>query len=142
MFNISHYPNINIYINFIPKSPVSDDYNCIAWSLGIDYMSVGHENLRGIYQPPNISKIPNINNDKRMYNYYGFIDADDSSIEIGYEKIVIYIKDGIVTHAAKQYNKDWWHSKMGASVDAIHHLNAIQGAIYGYPEFYMKRKNS
>lgn len=144
MFDIKHYPRIKLGVNFIPKSPICDEYNCIAWSLDIDYMSVGHENLTGIYWPDNISKIPNINNYKRMYNSYGFIDASTSDLEEGFKKVAIYVrgtnpKTGIVVHAAKQIDDIWWSSKMGDNIDGIHHLDAIQGILYGYPRFFMKK---
>ena len=58
--------------------------------------------------------------------------CSDSSLEAGYEKIAIYVKDGIPTHAARQLGDGRWTSKLGKYEDIEHDsLDALNGDGYG-----------
>ena len=59
--------------------------------------------------------------------------------EGGYEKIAIYVKSGIPTHAARQLENRLWTSKCGIGEDIEHNLEGLEGEHYGKAIHFMKR---
>ncbi len=64
----------------------------------------------------------------------------DGSFEVGFEKVAIFAKNGVPTHAARQIDEHCWTSKLGGNVDIEHELKSIEGATYGNVVRYLKRK--
>jgi hypothetical protein len=58
-----------------------------------------------------------------------------------FERVAIYTKDNIPTHAAKQLNDGRWKSKLGPWEDIEHNTTkAVEEYIYGKVAVYMKRR--
>ena len=72
--------------------------------------------------------------------------CDDGEPEPGYEKVVIYVKDGSPTHAARQLANGKWTSKLGAHID-VEHPTPTSLVVelpnlfpeYGLPAQYLRR---
>jgi hypothetical protein len=57
-------------------------------------------------------------------------------------RIVLYIKDGKPTHAARQLPTGKWTSKLGSDIDIEHdYPEVLNGQDYGIASIFMKRKN-
>jgi hypothetical protein len=77
----------------------------------------------------------------------GYEICGNGAAEVGYDKIAIYEKNGIPTHAAKQLEDGRWKSKLGEwediehkTVEAVQTFNGI--GLYGEVAVYMKRKRA
>ena len=79
-----------------------------------------------------------------MYEYYPCLSAQ---LESGYEKIALYIKDGVPEHAARQLPNGAWTSKLGQLMDIEHvtlsdlptlGLNTLMA--YGSPSVFFRRR--
>jgi hypothetical protein len=44
---------------------------------------------------------------KKLYEFYGYEECDNSSYDYKYDKISFYAKDSIPLHAAKQFCNIW-----------------------------------
>lgn len=56
----------------------------------------------------------------------------DSSLEAGYEKVAIFVKNSLPSHAARQLESGAWTSKLGPSHDIEHDaLSGVEGSEYG-----------
>ena len=47
------------------------------------------------------------------------------------EKVALFCKAGVPTHASRQLNEVFWTSKLGQEIDISHDLEAISGKAYG-----------
>jgi hypothetical protein len=80
----------------------------------------------------------------QAYGTIGYAVCDNGEVEAGYDKIALYEKNGVPTHAAKQLEDGWWKSKLGEWEDIKHKtVEAVQTfrgiGLYGEVAFYMKR---
>lgn len=75
----------------------------------------------------------------RGYATLGFEPCEDGTFEDGYEKLAIYVKDGVPKHVAIQRNNGLWQSKMGHSEDICHRLESLQGGSFGEAKLFMCR---
>jgi len=119
-------------------SPPSKKYNCIAWAAA-DNSRGWWPNKYG-YWPPNIPREETLDAFIKAYSTLSYEKCSNSDYEEGYEKIAIYIKDGVPTHAARQLKSGLWTSKLGQSFDIIHTFESLDGGTYGNAEVFMKRK--
>jgi hypothetical protein len=69
----------------------------------------------------------------------GYVVCEDSSLEAGFEKVAIYLSDGIPTHAARQLQDGAWTCKLGQGFDIRHTLEAIEGPAYGLASLILVR---
>jgi hypothetical protein len=124
------------------KSCPDGFYNCVAWAAevnddwwwppgesdgfwpdGHDRSDLGRGNFIGVFE-----------------EVLGYRVCADGVLEDGYQKVVIYERDGIVTHMARQLSDGQWTSKMGIWEDVTHQsLEAMAGGEYGDVVVYMKR---
>ena len=64
-------------------------------------------------------------------------------MEKGFQKIALYVKDGIPTHAARQLPTGKWTSKLGRDIDIEHDFpEVLNGADYGVASIFMKKEIS
>ncbi len=121
---------------YLRTSQPTFDYNCIAyaagddtqrWDPGFGYWPDG--------LPRNNKKLTLI----KLFRGLGFGACKDGSIEDGFEKIVIYTKNGAGTHASKQLLDGYWSSKLGDLDDIKHTLDGLIGDQYGSPSVFMRR---
>ena len=131
------------------KSPETPDYryNCIAFA-------ADDENLWWWPDQDGDGHWPN--GAKREVTRVAFVQAfeligykvcENGDVEAGYDKIALYEKNGVPTHAAKQLDDGRWKSKLGPWEDIEHKtveaVQTFQGiGLYGEVAFYMKRKRA
>ena len=73
------------------------------------------------------------------YETLSYVECPDETFEPGYEKIAIFVLNGVPTHAARQLDSKYWTSKLGKHEDISHSLHDLAGHRYGLVERYMKR---
>ena len=69
----------------------------------------------------------------------GYSPCRNAQAEPGYEKIAIYVKPGIPTHAARQLQNGRWTSKLGDWERIQHDIDALEGNEYGEIAQIMRR---
>lgn len=121
-------------------------YNCIAWAAS--------DTRRGFwwphadcYWPSWIEREPTIPCFVRAFRWLGYRLCDNSRLESGYEKVVLYAIGQSPKHMARQLPDGTWTSKLGGLEDITHFtLDAVEsygpGPIrgeYGCPVVYMRR---
>jgi hypothetical protein len=70
----------------------------------------------------------------------GFEPCAGGEWEDGFEKVAIYALNGVVKHAALQYDRQWWRSKLASDEDIQHTLAGLEGPCYGKVVAYLKRR--
>jgi hypothetical protein len=74
------------------------------------------------------------------FSVIGYRTCNDPSLERGIEKIAIYLRNGVPTHAAKQLPDGRWKSKLGQLQDIEHNtLKAVEEYKYGKALIFMSR---
>ena len=112
-------------------------YNCIAWAAGDD--TQWWSPISQYYWPPNVPRDRTIDAYKMAFSTKGFIETANKDFVPGVERIVIYAKNGVPQHAARQIGKNRWWSKMGSDADIQHTLMGVSGAEYGQPVVFMEK---
>jgi hypothetical protein len=124
-------------------SPVDEFYNCVGWAVHRKDVIWPDEDEQWRW-PPEIRRDETRESFERFFSLLGFVRSANTRLERGYEKVAIYIKDGLVKHVARQYptgrEKGYWTSKLGAHADVRHTTpEVIQGSSYGFVALIMKR---
>lgn len=133
------FPNLT-QSGYAITSPHNPRYNCIAWAA--DDAASWWEPARspGLYWPPGASMSATLNAYMEAYALQGYQPCVDHNLEPGFEKIALFTKDAIPTHAAKQLETGVWTSNLGQSFDIQHHsLLGVEGDEYGQVAQIMKR---
>lgn len=131
--------------NHHETSEQSKKYNCIAWALNINDDKwapyTGRTWFVGLKKYHNFTG-NDVQEHKDGFQTVGYEECQDGSLEIGFEKIAFYVKDGSVEHIARQLENGHWTSKLGEHYEDIEHytLEALEGTLYGNAEVFMKRK--
>ena len=121
-------PNLS---EFDVTSERSEEYNCFAWALGDDsrWIDPTADYAQRTANPSNQSPIDSV---VELFLVSGYEVCGDGSLEDGYEKVAIYVKDDEATHAARQLSDGRWTSKLGKYEDIEHDsLEALQGDGFG-----------
>lgn len=126
----------NIKGEFEVTGGATNQYNCIAWSLGVT--------SRWINPPATLGACDRLN---AQYGYYRTSGLDFSQ-RAGFEKVVLYGKKNAAgqvtefTHQARQLRDGSWTSKLGSGVQ-IRHVspNGLDGGTYGVPVAVYHRFN-
>jgi hypothetical protein len=132
------FPNINAD-NLEITSPVDPNYNCIAWAAKENFRWWWPDEMGQAYWPSNAPREVTKEAFVKAYATIGFEKCNDSNFEEGYEKIMIYCKNGKPTHAARLIESYKWTSKLGPQYDVSHSYSLLDGDAYGNPELFMKR---
>jgi hypothetical protein len=139
LINFSHpsFPN-SFEEPFILTSPITPNYNCIAWAFGDDTKWYWPENT--YFWPSKIRRKPDIQSFIELYELIGYLVCLDDSLQEGIEKIVIFTdQNNVPTHAARQLKNGNWTSKLGESHDVEHTIKSMHNSFYGNPKVYMSR---
>ena len=117
----------------------SDQYNCIAWALGITTEKWNSEDPAD-YWPPSLPRNNRVETVMRLFAAEGFSLCDDDMLEPGYEKIALYAFVGRSYHVARQMPDGRWTSKLGRR-EVITHLSPdnLVRSIYGEVHCIMRR---
>ena len=126
--------------NFRVTSNIDLRYNCIAWAYGVNNKNFWPQEY--YYWPPNVIREETIGAFIELFASIGYCQCDDQLFEPGYEKIAIYVLDGMPTHAARQLPTGRWTSKLGKDIDIEHDSpEVLDGPTYGNAAIFMKREN-
>ena len=114
---------------FSIDSPVTNQYNCIAWAAGRDdqwWWPIGR------YRPDGVIRDESIEAFVTAFRALSYEPCDTNEHEMGMQKVAIYghSRDRVL-HAARQLPSGAWTSKLGGGWDITHNLFAIEGVEYG-----------
>ncbi len=124
---------------FMPTSPKTANYNCIAWACGDDTKWYWPEN--NYFWPDDIPFNTELESFIQLFKKIGYEQCRNEDLEEEFEKIAIYTDiNNEPQHAARQLISGLWTSKLGISVDVSHTLFAMAGGYYGDAKVFMKRK--
>jgi len=121
-----------------PASPYDPKYNCIAWALGMNDRCWWPKPPDG-YWPLGVSEETKISAFEAMFAIFGYEQCDSGRLEAQYEKIALYARNGIPTHAARQLRNGRWTSKCGSDIDIEHKLKDLEGPAYGKVALFFRR---
>lgn len=136
-------------IDFAKTSDQTFKYNCHAW--GGDSNTHWWEPLPAkaharfpwviCHWPGTKLYDHSLENFREAYAHIGFKVCDDGDHVDGVEKIAQYVKNGTVSHTARQLPWGTWTSKLGESID-IEHADPYQleGPAYGTVTGFMMRQ--
>jgi hypothetical protein len=135
-----HFPSLG---SGFRRSSEPDYYNCIALVVG----DTVRKWWPGEYDPywsddywpegvPPENTISAFTSALSTADYYP---CDNGDWEDGFEKAVLYMKDGVVTHGAIQIKNGVWKSKLGSDEDIEHALDGICGPFYGTVAAFFRR---
>ncbi|MEZ0006272.1 hypothetical protein ABH942_001635 [Flavobacterium sp. 28YEA47A] len=133
------FPNTYKIEPFRITSPATQAYNCIAWAFGDDTKWYWPTPNNMYYWPKNIPAVEEADSFIRLYSLIGYQVCDTPQFEEGIEKITIFLKNNIPTHAARQLADGTWTSKLGSSNDVSHILESMNGGVYGDALIFMSR---
>ncbi|MCL1472282.1 DUF7689 domain-containing protein [Argonema antarcticum] len=135
-----NHPNL-VTTGYQITSSDTTDYNCIAWAAGSTEEWWWPDAKSGDYWPPNILREESLTAFMMAYQTLGYEVCDNTFLEVGFEKIAIYVLDGKPQHAARQLPNGKWTSKLGQYEDIEHNsLEGLEGSIYGEVACVMKRR--
>jgi hypothetical protein len=142
---INIFPGLSADSDFKLTSWEDDNYNCIAWSLILTNIWFWPSNPRldGTHWPIHCPRSEALTAFSCVYTAKGYVSCTDDSFEEGFQKIALYEKGGLCTHAARQKSDGYWTSKIGNMQDIQHgDPYVLQGTTYGQVAQLMKRPNS
>jgi len=128
---------------FRQTSPTSLDYNCIAWAAGFDD-AWWWPDIVGIgFWPKGVPREQTREAFVAAFVQLGYNVCSGGGFEEGYEKVALFEKNGVPSHAARMVtdgpDKGKWTSKMGRNIDIVHDLQAVSGRFYGAISVYLRR---
>lgn len=131
------------------KSPATPDYryNCVAFAADDEDRWWWPDPHGEAFWPDSAKREVTREAFVQAYNSIGYTICEGGAVEVGFEKIALYEKDSLPTHAAKQLEDGRWKSKLGEWEDIEHNtaeaVQTFQGiGIYGEAVVYMKRKSA
>ena len=135
------FPNLSIS-GYEITGDASDEYNCIAWALGVTAPWWGHQDP-GDYWPPTLPRNQEIGTLMQLFASEGFSLCDDDAPEPGYQKIALYAFVGQFAHVARQLEDGRWTSKLG-NREVITHplLSSLAESFYGNVHCIMRRPSA
>jgi hypothetical protein len=112
-------------------SPVSPEYNCIAWAAGDKESWWWPDPDHVAYWPPGIPRVETVAAFVSVFQSLGYRVCEDAELEDGFEKVAIYALAGRPTHAARQLVNGRRTSKLGRQEDIEHEPGSLDGPVYG-----------
>lgn len=132
------FPNLK-QSDYKITSPYDPTYNCIAWAAE-DTSSWWEPDPMGVcYWPSEIPRKYSVEAYRAAYESIGYNEISKENLESGYQKVTIFSKAGIPTHASRQLESGYWTSKIGRNVDIEHNLQGVCGDSYGNVEIILKK---
>ena len=117
-------------------SPVSLEYNCVAWALGVTNEWWSHDRT----WPDSVTRSPSIHALTQVFELFGYVICDSAESEPGYDKVALYAVDSLWQHAARQLINGRWTSKLGPFEDITHPSpDDLTGDLYGEVYCIMRR---
>ena len=134
---IESFPNLSSE-DFEFVGACTEQYNCIAYAAGdtTKWWSPSWP----YYWPPWATRDNRMESLMEAFAGLGYEQCDDSNVEDGYQKVVLYGFQGSFEHAAVQMPNGRWHSKMGQGPQIEHHSpESLSGGPYGDAMIYVRR---
>lgn len=126
-------------VNFVLKSPMSFQYNCIAYAMGMEDRWIDSASVPWHWWPP-VRKGREGSDLAEAFRYFGFEACGmDDTYDEQYDKVALYRNTSGWTHAARVVGNGMYHSKFGASYDGTHSSGDVLEAQYGNPFLIMRR---
>lgn len=120
-------------------SETDDNYNCIAWAA--NNSSEWWSNLPGYKWPGRRTSL--IEGLVTVFTSLGYEICKSSDFEDGFEKVAIYVRNGMWRHAARQLPSGKWTSKLGPDEDIEHDTpECLCGKSYGKIHCIMRKAKS
>ncbi len=114
-------------------------YNCVAWAAGVTdavWWPADPDAYWPLTTPDELTIAAVI----AALGTVGYGSCAHGDFEIEFEKVAVYAKQGIPTHAARQLSDGRWSSKLGRDCLISHATpGGVEGAVYGTVEAYMRR---
>jgi hypothetical protein len=130
-------PNLTLE-NYRITSPVSWEYNCIAWAVGIN--NAWWWPAPGRFWPLDVPREETLEAFIAAFGSQGFAPCLTADAEVGLEKVALYAVGSTPTHAARQLSDGWWTSKLGPNFDIEHaDLDPVTGGVYGNLVAFLSR---
>jgi hypothetical protein len=127
---------------FRVTSPATRDYSCIAWAAAITtrwwWPDLDPDN-DAVYWPLAVALEETVEAFVAAFATAGFAPCSGEEFELGFEKIALFAKVGVPTHAARQLPSGRWTSKLGMREDIEHDLHGVSGEAYGTVTLLLKR---
>lgn len=109
-------------------------YNCFAWSINrTDFWFAPDPQMNRVgkvFWPPEVPREYTLDAFIQAYATFGFVLCDNTEVELGFEKVVLYGNNSIPEHAARQLPNGRWSSKIGEYEVIEHDLYAFDGGKY------------
>jgi hypothetical protein len=120
-------------------SPADPDYNCVAWAAH-DASAWWWPDPMGIgYWPAAAPRLVTLDAFVAAFQSIGFAPGATPDLEPGWEKVALFAKSDVPTHAARQLPNGRWTSKLGPLEDIEHELDVLTGSIYGQVVCILRR---
>jgi hypothetical protein len=123
-------------------SPATRDYNCVAWAAG-DTAHWWWPDLDpeddAIFWPPGVALEETLGAFVAAFATLGYAPCAGEEPEPGFEKVALFARDGVPTHAARQLPDGRWTSKLGLREDIERELHAVSDELYGAVVLFLKR---
>ena len=134
-----NFPNLTNQNHFI-TSPQTDNYNCIAWSFGVDNKWLDPTTPDSYWPFETVSTDP-LEALVTAYQEKGYEKCDNPDLEAGYSKVAIYVGSEGLRHVAVQLESGNWTSKLGGLEDIQHEtLGDLEGKEYGKAQILLKKR--
>jgi hypothetical protein len=115
------FPKVTENRTFFVKSNATPNYNCISWVVQCDIRVIWPDERKQFAWPDHlIPRQESLACFKTFFELAGYTECRSGEYEHGKEKIALYARNDVVTHAARQLPSGRWTSKMGWGVDAEH----------------------
>jgi hypothetical protein len=124
------------------SSPPTRDYNCIAWAAGDTahwWWPDADPEDDAIYWPAGVALEETLTAFVAAFATLGYAPCSGEEVESGFEKVALFAREGVPTHAARQLPEGRWTSKLGRREDIEHDLHAVVGELYGTVVLILKR---
>lgn len=126
--------------SFQVTSPVSDQYNCIAWAAQEDDRWWWPDRYGIGYWPADARREETLSSFIDTFKSFGYEECNSPELEVGFEKVAIFTdQDGEPTHMARQLQNGSWTSKLGRLNDIEHDLSGVEGNEYGRVALLLRR---
>lgn len=135
------FPDLDSYF-WKRHSDCSGIYNCIAYAVGDTHN--WWSPLPRSYWPQGLLRAETVEAYTEAFKTKGFDPCANGTLEIGFDKIVLYLLNDVPCHAARQVSfgeyTGFWVSKLGGNIDIIHEKpESLSGNEYGVPTHYFKK---
>jgi hypothetical protein len=140
IFLLAEFPRLAPPAQFQITSVATPSYNCIAWAAGDLTRVWWPDRQRVAFWPKEVSRTETLQSFVAAYRTLGYEPCESGELEIGFEKIAIFLRGGLPKHAARQLPDDRWTSKLGRDQDIAHDLHGLEGNNYGRVKQFMRRQ--